>query len=370
MSKPLSMSKPVRYAVVGLGYIAQVAVLPAFAHARRTSRLHALVSGDSEKLAELGDRYGVSVRGSYQQLEDCLQDVEAVYICTPNSEHEHLAVRAAYAGVHVLCEKPLAVTDAACQRMINACREAGVKLMTAYRLHFDPLTLEMLERVRQGEIGEPRYFSSSFSMCATPGGIRTRRETGGGTVYDLGVYCINAARMFFGSEPLEVSGFSVPGFRSVMPEVDEMTAATLYFEGDRLASFTTSFAAADVSDFRLVGTKGHIHAQPAYEYVDPIAFTMTVGDNVTKRRGRKHDQFAAELTYFSRCIREDREPEPSGLEGAWDVRIIDAIYESAIRHEPISLRQFEGDPSPQRDQAMTFPPVTKPDLVNVEEPHR
>src|SRR5947208_16292462 len=114
MPSSRSASKPVRYAVVGLGYIAQVAVLPAFAHARKNSRLQALISGDPVKLKRLGARYGVKVRGDYSQFESCLSEVDAVYVCTPNSRHEQFVMRAAAAGKHVLCEKPLAVTDLEC----------------------------------------------------------------------------------------------------------------------------------------------------------------------------------------------------------------------------------------------------------------
>ena len=113
----------VRYAVVGLGYIAQAAVLPSFAHARRNSSLHAIVSGSVEKLNELGDKYRIPVRASYDDYERCLQEVDAVYICTPNSEHADYAVRAAKAGKHVLCEKPLAVTQEECERMIKAAKD-------------------------------------------------------------------------------------------------------------------------------------------------------------------------------------------------------------------------------------------------------
>jgi predicted dehydrogenase len=141
-------SRKIRYAVVGLGHIAQGAVLPAFAHAKRNSELHALVSGDADKLAELGERYGVAFRGGYEDFEECLKDVDAVYIATPNTEHAEFAVRAAHAGVHVLCEKPLAVSEDECERILRACGEAGVRLMTAYRLHFEPLTLEVIDLVR------------------------------------------------------------------------------------------------------------------------------------------------------------------------------------------------------------------------------
>ena len=363
------MNRKIRYGVAGLGHIAQVAVLPAFAHARRNSTLRAIVSGDREKLAKVGDQYGVPVRVDYDQLERALADIDALYIATPNTEHADLAIRAAHAGVHVLCEKPLATSDEECLQIIHACREANVKIMTAYRLHFEPLTIEVLERVRAGSIGEPRFFSSSFSMLAKPGNIRTRWDTGGGTVYDLGVYCINAARMIFGSEPTQVFAYSIDGARSGFEHVDDTTAALLKFKGDGLAMFTSSFAAADVSSFRIVGTEGDIHMEPAYEYAEPLAYTITRDGKRTRRRGRKRDQFAAELLYFSDCILEGREPEPSAEEGAWDLRIIDAIYESARRAEPISLPPFGPEPGPSPDQAMSLPGIDKPRTVKVETPH-
>lgn len=360
---------PVRYAVVGLGYIAQVAVLPAFAHARKNSVLQAIISGDPLKLKRLGDRYGVAVRGDYSQFEACLADVDAVYIATPNSRHEEFTVRAAKLGKHVLCEKPLAVTDAECARMIEACETAGVQLMTAYRLHFEPITLEVLERVRRGDIGELRYFESSFSMQTKPGGIRTKHATGGGTLYDIGIYCINAARILFGSEPEQVFAYSISGERSGMPEVDDTTSVVMRFSQDRLATFTTSFDAGDVSSYRIVGTKGSIQVEPAYEYAEPLAYTLTTGSKSQQKRGKKVDQFAAELLYFSDCVRDGRAPEPSGEEGAWDVRIIDALYESARRGVPIALREFS-DPRPTAKQKYARPPVAKPpDLVHAKSPH-
>ena len=129
--------KQIRYAVVGLGHIAQVAVLPAFANARRNSRLAALVSGDALKREQLSRKYGVEKAYSYAQYDECLKHVDAVYIALPNDMHCEYAVRAARAGVHVLVEKPMAVTEEECERMIAAAREGGVKLMVAYRLHFE-----------------------------------------------------------------------------------------------------------------------------------------------------------------------------------------------------------------------------------------
>ena len=249
--------------------------------------------------------------------------------------------------------------------MLEARDAGGVKMMTAYRLHFDPITLEVIGHARSGRLGDLRYFASSFSLTAKPGGIRTRAETGGGSVYDLGIYCMNAARMLFATEPLRLSARTIRGDRSGMPEVDETTAAVLHFEADRLATFTSSFASAGVSSYRIVGTEGEIAVEPAYAYAAPLAYTMTVGETTTKKRGRRHDQFAAELAYFSRCILHDESPEPSAEEGAWDVRIIDALLESARRGEQIVLPPF-AERGPAASQSTALPPVARPALVNVE----
>jgi predicted dehydrogenase len=364
-----SRTRPVRFAVVGLGHIAQIAVLPAFSHTDGRAELRAIVSGDSQKLREVGDLYNVPVRGGYDALEQCLEDCDAAYIATPNSSHADLTVRAAHAGVHVLCEKPLAVTEAECRRMIDSCREANVKLMAAYRLHFEPLMIKVLELIREGRIGDPKFFTSSFAMPVKPGNIRTRAALGGGTLYDLGVYCINAARMIFGAEPTRVGATSVSGARSGLPEVDEMTSAMLLFEGDRLATFTTSFAAASVSSLRIVGTDGDLMMQPAYSYREPLQYTLTSGGKTTSKKGRKRDQFAAELIYFSRCIRRNVQPEPSAEEGAWEVRIVEALYESAYRGEMVTLPPFGPEQGPHPQQAIDKPPVDKPELVNVDSPH-
>src|SRR4051794_37847345 len=155
-----SEPKTIRYAVVGLGHIAQVAVLPAFKHAERSS-LTALVSGDATKRKKIGRKYKVPHVYSYEEYGECLanEEVDAVYIALPNDMHCEYTVRAAEAGKHVLCEKPMAVTEDECRRMIAAAEANRVKLMIAYRLHFEEANLKVLEMIRQGEIGEPRFFS-------------------------------------------------------------------------------------------------------------------------------------------------------------------------------------------------------------------
>jgi glucose-fructose oxidoreductase len=366
----MTATKKVRYAVVGLGHIAQVAVIPAFAHATRNSELTAIVSGDRTKRRELSKRYRIEHAFTYDQFEDRLRGVDAVYIALPNSMHAEYTIRAARAGVHVLCEKPLAVTSQECRQMIAACRAAQVKLMTAYRLHFEGVNLAAMDLARSGQLGELKYFNSSFSMIVRRGDIRTKRAYGGGTLYDIGVYCINAARNLFRAEPTQVSAVSVNSGTSTLSQIDETTAATLRFGDDRLATFITSFNAADVGDFRIVGTKGSLHADPAYEYAEGLEFTLTVDGETTRKKVGKRDQFAPELLYFSDCILNDREPEPSGEEGLQDVRIVEALYKSARTGKPVAIRPFSKRQRPTGRQRISRPGVRKPALIKVQSASR
>jgi glucose-fructose oxidoreductase len=296
----------------------------------------AVVSDDRTKLREISRRYRLKHAYSYDQYETCLENVDAVYIALPNSQHAEYTIRAANAGVHVLCEKPLAVTEEECERMIEACAANRVKLMVAYRLHFEEVNLRAIDLIRSGRIGEPKFFNSSFSMTVRRGDIRTKREQGGGTLFDIGVYCINAARCLFRAEPKEVMALSVNSGVARLAEIDESTAAIMRFDGERVASFVTSVNADDVGAYRIVGTKGHLHVDPAYEYAEGLAYTLTVNGRSVRRRTGKRDQFAPELLHFSDCIRKNLVPEPSGEEGLQDVRIVRALYESAETGKPFS----------------------------------
>jgi predicted dehydrogenase len=356
---------PIRYAVVGLGHIAQVAVLPAFKHAMRNSRLTALVSDDARKRKVLGKKYRVETY-SYDDYDECLRNVDAVYIALPNSMHAQYTIRAAEAGVHVLCEKPMAVTAEECRLMIDACREHQVKLMVAYRLHFEEISLGAIDLVRKGRIGEPKFFNSSFSMTVKEGNIRTQKELGGGSLYDIGVYCINAARHLFRAEPKEVMAIAVNSGTRKLAEVDESVGALLRFEGERVAAFVTSFNAGDVASYRLVGTKGQIRVDPAYEYAEGLAYELTVGGKTSRKRTGKRDQFAPELLYFSDCIRKNREPEPSGDEGLQDVRIVEALYESAETGKAVQIPHYQPMKQPTSRQRIRRPGVNEPELVKVE----
>ena len=164
------------------------------------------------------------------------------------------------------------------------------------------LNLTAIDLARGGRLGELKFFNSSFSMKVRRGDIRTKRACGGGTLYDIGVYCINAARNLFRAEPTQVSAVSVNSGLSTLAEVDETTAAILRFGDGRVATFVTSFNAADVASYRIVGTKGDLHADPAYEYAEGLEYTLTVDGKTTRKALPKRDQFGPQLLYFSDCI--------------------------------------------------------------------
>ncbi len=380
------MKRKIRYAVIGLGHIAQVAVLPAFRHAKRNSELVALVSSDAEKLEELGQRYRAKLRCDYEGIDELYSsgEIDAVYIALPNSMHREHTLRAARAGLHVLCEKPMADSVAECESMIAAARDGRVKLMIAYRLHFERATLEALTIARAwrsrrggrfaprpGQLGDLRFFSSEFSMQVFDNNTRLDRDLGGGPLQDIGIYCINAARAVFAEEPTEVWASAVTrsgGQR--FAEVPATVAAVLRFPGERVASFTCSFDAADRSVYTIAGTKGSLTMEPAYAYAEGLAYQLRIGERSRKKKFSKSDQFAPELLHFSDCILRDAEPEPSGEEGLADVRVIEALEQSIASGDAVALDEpLDRLRRPALDQEVRRPPVEKPRTVNVRAPH-
>ena len=367
----MAAERELGYAVVGLGHIAQTEVLPAFARARG-ARLSALVSGEREKREELGRTYGVKQLYGYDDFDACLasDDVDAVYIALPNDLHCEYTVRAARAGVHVLCEKPMATSEDECRAMIRACADAGVQLMIAYRLHFEPANLEAIELLHSGEIGALRSFSSTFGYQIRPGNIRTSSAHGGGPLWDLGPYCVNAARYLFGDEPEEVFAWTAGGSGDArFSQVEASATAVLRFARDRLATFTVDYDCNAISTYRVVGTRGDLTLDEAYEYAAPRRMRVRRGDTAEERTFPVVDQFAPQLAYFAACIRDHREPGPSGEEGLADVRVIRAIFRSAAEGAPVRLPPFRRSRRPSPGQARTVQAHGEPPTVDVQAPH-
>lgn len=362
----MATQSKVRYAVIGAGNIAQVAVLPAFQHAKENSELVALVSGNADKRRALCKKYELEHEADYRDLEGLLKAarVDAVYVATPNASHLEYAVRAAKVGVHVLSEKPLATSAADALVMADVCKYSNVKLMVAYRLHFDEATLRTYELITDGRIGEAKIFESTFTHVVRPGDIRTQPdEQGGGALLDLGVYCVNMARHVFQAEPVQVSAMSV-----MRNGADETTTATLRFAADRIAHFTVSNSASSISSFRVVGSDGDLLVEPAYEYAVAQEHFLTREGKTEHTSFAVRDQFAPQLVHFSDCILRDRQPKPSAEEALADLRIIDAIQRSAASGEIVVLEPRRHAYHPKPEQEMHKPAVSKQKPIHAPSP--
>lgn len=358
-------------AVIGQGHFAQAHVLPAIAQLEDIE-LAALVSGSRHKLDELGDRYEVRHRATYDELGDLLSAgaIDAVYIATPNDLHAQLTVQAARNGIHVLCEKPMAPTEAECMQMIRSCEQRRVKLMIAYRLHFEAANLIAVETARGGEIGDSRLFSSVFSLQIRDGNTRTQPRRGAGPLYDIGIYCVNAARYLFRAEPLEVSGMRFAGHDPRFSSIDEAYAVTMRFPQERVGQFTVSFGAYDRANYQVIGTNGLLTLDNAYEHSSEMRLHVTSEHGSKTRTFQRRDQVAAELEYFARCIREDRDPEPSGWEGLADVRILQAILASARFGRSVPITPIPRTSRPDLSQEIRIPAHELPELIDVEQPSK
>ncbi len=362
--------RKIRYGVVGLGSFAQSAALPAFGNPDN-SVLVALVSDDFNKRLELAQKYGIQNTYSYEEYDVFLRsgNVDAVYIALPNHLHCEYTVRAAQAGIHVLCEKPMAVTVEECETMLRSAADNNIKLMIAYRLHLEEANLAAVEIVRSGHLGDIRIFNSLFTQQTVAGNIRVQKAVGGGTLDDIGIYCINAARYLFQDEPIAVFATGATNGEERFQEVDEMTSVILRFPGDRLATFTCSFGAARVSTYQVIGTKGSLRVDHAYSVKEDIIHILTVEGKTQERTFKNSDQLAAEFVYFSDCILHNKNVAPSGEEGLIDIQIIRALDCSIATGSFVEISTAGRQQRPTIEQVVTIPITHEtPELINATPP--
>ena len=371
-------NKKIRYGVVGLGNIAQQAVLPAFKNASANSILTTIISEDKQKLKVLAKKYKVANCYLFEDMEECFQkqEIDALYIATPNDHHREIVELAAKYKINILCEKPMAVTHSDCIYMDTAAKKNNIKLMVAYRLHFESANLEAIKMCRQGALGDLKFFNSSFSyQVKDKKNIRLNpTSVGGGALYDIGIYCINAARYLFKSEPIEVVGFSATSDDPRFINTEETTSAILRFPDDKLAAFTVSFGAFDSSDYEIIGEKGRIRLENAYEYAAPMELRTFLkskdGMKKATRKFKKRDQFSAEILYFSDCILKNKTPEPGPVEGSADVKIIEAILTSIHTKAPVSLEPVQKTTYASQKQKFARPGVRKRKIFHATSPSK
>lgn len=355
----------IRYAVVGAGWIAQEAFMPAIA-TTGNSRMEAIVSGSPATARRLADFHGVPEVLGYDAY-DALVDsdrIDAVYIALPNSLHADYAIRALRAGKHVMVEKPLATSLAEGEAMIAAAKAGGALLMTAYRLHNEPGTLSALEAIRAGRIGDPVHFSSSFAFQSAMGNHRLQAGHWGGPLQDVGVYCLNAARHVFGAEPVAVQAMaSRPPDDPRFAEIDAHFAVTLRFPAGRLAQFFCSFGTETVETYRVLGTEGELTMDPGFRFESAMTMRLRRGTEETVTAFPHVDHFAGQIAYFSDCIAAKEPPEADGEEGLADMRALLAIEEAARTGATVRLDTPPRQRRPDGRLARSFPTTTKRLLI-------
>jgi glucose-fructose oxidoreductase len=243
--------------------------------------------------------------------------------------------------------------------------------MTAYRLHFEEANLKAIEIAQSGVLGELRLFNALYSMQVRDQNIRVQADRGGGSLYDIGIYCINASRYIFRDEPVELFAWEGTDGDSRFEEVDEMMSVTMRFPKERLATFVCSFNAPDTQYFTVAGTKGVLRVDPAFDYAADLKHHLTIDGKTEETVFPKRDQFGPELAYFANCILTDCDPEPDGWEGLQDVSIIEGIHKSAACGLPVKIQAFQRSRAkPSMEQEMIKPPVEAPELVGVQPPTR
>lgn len=365
-------NRKVRYAAVAGGWISQGHFMPAVRNTDN-SELTALVTGDPTKAKELKDTFGLEHTNSYDEFDKLLRDgsVDAVYIATPNWLHTKYAVPALEAGIHVLLEKPMAIGEEDCKRIMAAASKSGAKLMIAYRLQFEPATLSVLERVRSGEIGEARLFTSTFTQPLRPDNHRAKHGFDAGPAYDMGPYPINACRHLFEAEPIEVTAVASRNVEWGLHDLDDTISVTLRFPGDRLGTFVISYTLVDHDAYLISGTAGSIAVEPAYMFDVALQYDLVHGSKKQHEAFKETDQFGGETQYFSDCILNHRDPEPDGEEGWCDVRVIEAIRRAIETRRPQTLEPYTRQKRIESSQVVELAPVQRPaKLVDAEAPAR
>eukprot|EP01113_Clastostelium_recurvatum_P007826 TRINITY_DN13660_c0_g1_i1.p1 TRINITY_DN13660_c0_g1~~TRINITY_DN13660_c0_g1_i1.p1 ORF type:complete len:381 (+),score=85.15 TRINITY_DN13660_c0_g1_i1:128-1144(+) len=333
-----------------------------------------IITSDPTKATELVKKYNLVKAYSYDQFRDALLEglFDALYIATPNWMHRQFAVPALEAGYHVLLEKPSEVSEEDALAICAAQQTTGARLMVAYRLHCEPATVEIINKVRTGLIGDPRYFSSVFSQCLKESNHRAKNGFNAGPIPDMGPYPINAVRNIFGMEPIEVYAVGMKSPGNDM-NFHDTVSVTLRFPSERVAQFTVSYSSAPCETYAVVGVKGSVQAEPAFMFGPgkSISYRSTIEGVEESFKFKAVDQFAGETDYFSHCIISGQDPEPDGDEGWRDVRVICAIGRALETGEPQKLPPLESRRHAMPDQVreISFGRTPKEeDFVNCEVP--
>lgn len=327
---PLIIRKPAKklgIALVGLGNYATNQLAPSLQDTEHCY-LAGIVTGTKEKEAKWIEKYNIPTKNiyNYDNFDQIANndDIDIVYVVLPNSMHAEYTIRAAKAGKHVICEKPMGLSVKECEDMIAACKANKVKLSIGYRLHFDPHHMEIIKLPKEKPFGAVKYVNAEFGFrIGDPTQWRLRKNlAGGGAIMDVGVYCIQGARYATGEEPIAVTAREFKTDPVKFAEVDETVTWEMEFPSGAIANCTTSYA---FSTNRLhVGMeKGTAEVQPSYSYRGLAGHVnRKLMDFPVKR------QQASQMDNFAQVINNGGESEVSGQEGLLDLKVVEAMYKS------------------------------------------
>lgn len=314
------------WGVLGPGFIATRAVIPAILQVPNAHVL-AVASNNEERMREGALRFEIErAYHGYQALLDD-PDVDVVYIALPNHLHREWTIRAAMAGKHVLCEKPLAMTAAESDEMIAACRQANVLLMEAVMYRFHPRVRYLKQMLEAGELGNIRFLHTAFSFpFGAPGNYRAYTQFGGGALLDVGSYCINAARWLIGSEP--DSAQAVISYS--LEATDLSTSAILRFGKDVSAHIQCSFTAAEHQTIEVVGDAGAVTAPLAFTAWrdDTTILVIQRGAVFERREFVPADPYQLMVEHFTECVIEEKPLPYPPEDGRATLRVLDMLRNS------------------------------------------
>jgi predicted dehydrogenase len=335
--KYMPRDKPLGLALVGLGGYATNQLAPALEQTKYI-KLKGIVTGTPAKIPVWQEKYKIPDANvyNYQNFDDIAKnkDIDVVYIVLPNSMHAEYVIRAAQAGKHVICEKPMSVSVAEAEQMIAACKKAGKQLAIGYRLHFDPYNLEMVRLSREKVFGKVKLVESSDGFTAgDPNQWRLKKAlAGGGPLMDVGIYALQGSRYVIGEEPITVTAQTFPKtLPEKFKEVEESLSWQLEFPGGAIANSFTTYA-ANVGRLFASAERGWFELDPAYGYnglqgktsKGPISFPPM-------------NQQAAHMDGVAKSILTNTQNIVPGEEGLRDMKIITAIYEAAESGKKIKL---------------------------------
>ncbi|NMF65857.1 Gfo/Idh/MocA family protein [Brasilonema octagenarum] len=341
----LPPEKKLGWAIVGLGEFATKQIMPSFAECKK-SKLVALVSGDRAKAEKYAQQYSVNPKNIYNyQNYDSIRnnpEVDIIYIILPNALHAEYSIRGVQAGKHIMCEKPMAITVAECQAMIEAAKKANRKLMIAYRAQYEPYNLATIQLAQSGKLGKLKLITSDHGRNLNPKEPQDRwraqkKLAGGGSLYDIGIYSLQAARYITGEEPVAISAmiYSTPNdprFR----EVEENVNFVLRFPSGVLANCSSSYGYSNTKRIQVFGSDAVLELDPATDYYKHRLILKSKNGNQEQKIEDKN-QFALEIDHLSESIIQNKQPKTPGEEGLQDVKLMQLIYEAARTGKTIKV---------------------------------